>query len=174
MVTINLSRPRAARCLAVVCGLATMSMAAPAWAAHAATTPVTVENPTTSPVPTTDVDNPALQPFQTNLLPHSSTTNQATDTFTVPPGKRLVIEYYSSQAQDLSGGAAGLTLSTTVGGNLVSYIIYIDANTTNQVNQTTRIYADPGSIVQAFAFNGGGAHSCAGFLSISGYYVNVP
>jgi hypothetical protein len=86
----------------------------------------------------------------------------------------LVIEYYSSQAQDLSGGAAGLTLSTTVGGNLVSYIIYIDANTTNQVNQTTRIYADPGSIVQAFAFNGGGAHSCAGFLSISGYFVNVP
>jgi hypothetical protein len=63
MFTINLSRPRAAQCLAVVCGLATMSMAAPAWAAHGAT-PVTVENPTTSPVPTTDVDNPALQPFQ--------------------------------------------------------------------------------------------------------------
>jgi hypothetical protein len=91
MFTINLSRPRAAQCLAVVCGLATMSMAAPAWAAHGAT-PVTVENPTTSPVPTTDVDNLALQPFQKNLLPHSSTSSQATDTFTVPPGKRLVIE----------------------------------------------------------------------------------
>src|ERR1700730_15588910 len=124
MFTISPCTRRAAQCLAVVCGLATMSMALPAWADRPSTAvtvvnpttspvPATVVNPTDSPVPTTDVNNPALQPFQINLLPHSPTSSQATDTYTVPAGKRLVIEYYSSQAQDISGGAAGLTLLTT-------------------------------------------------------------
>src|SRR5262249_52387410 len=39
--------------------------------------PTTVVNPTTSPVPTTDVREPALQPFQATLFPHSSSSNQA-------------------------------------------------------------------------------------------------
>jgi hypothetical protein len=135
---------------------------------------VTVVNPTSNPVATTDVNNPVLQPFQTNLFPHSSTSNEATDSFAVPSGKRLVIEYYSAQAQDLSGGASGMTLLTTAGGNSVAYIIYVNANTTNAVNQTTRIYADPGTIVQAFAFNAGSGHTCGATINISGYLVNVP
>jgi hypothetical protein len=136
-------------------------------------TPVTVVNPTSAPVPTTDANEPALQPFQATLFPHSSTSNEATDTFTVPAGKRLVIEYYSSQPQDLSGGAAGMVLTTTAGGTFVQYIVYINANTTNAVNQTVRIYADPGSTVEAFVFNSN-ASSCAGFVSVSGHLVNVP
>jgi hypothetical protein len=172
MITISPSGRRAAQYLAVICSLTAMSMALPAWALGS--TPVTVVNPTTSPVPTTDIANPALQPFQTNLLPNSTTSNQCVANFTVPAGKRLVIEYYSSQAQDTSGGGAGLTLSTTAGGNEVAYLVYTNSNTTNVVNQVTRIYADPGTIVQAFAFNPGTGHSCAASINISGYLVNVP
>ena len=172
MFTISPSRRRAAQCLAVVCGLAAMSMAVPAWADRASTA-VTVVNPTTSPVPTADVNEAALQPFQATLFPHSSNSNEATDTVSVPAGKRLVIEYYSSQPQDLSGGAAGMVLTTTAGGTFVSYIVYVNADTTNQVNQTTRIYADPGTTVEAFAFNAN-ATSCAGFVTISGHLVNLP
>jgi hypothetical protein len=58
-----------------------------AWAVGS--TPVTVVNPTNAPVPTTDANEPALPPFQATLFPHSSTTSQATDTFTVPAGRRL-------------------------------------------------------------------------------------
>lgn len=144
---------------------------ASAWALGS--TPVTVVNPATSPVPTTDANEPALQPFQATLFPHSSTSNEATDTFTVPAGKRLVIEYYSGQPQDLSGGADGMVLTTTAGGTFAQYIVYVNANTTNQVNQTTRIYADPGSTVEAFAFNAN-ASSCAGFVTVSGHLVNLP
>jgi len=67
-----------------------------------------------------------------------------------------------------------MTLLTTAGGATVQYIVYIDANTTSQVNQSARIYAYPGSTVQAFAFNSALAHSCAGLLSVSGHLVDVP
>jgi hypothetical protein len=172
MVTISRSPRYVAQSLAVVCGLFAVSTAVPAWALGS--TPVTVVNPTTSPVPTADVNEPALQPFQATLFPHSPSSNEATDTLTVPAGKRLVIEYYSSQAQDLSGGAAGMVLLTTAGGTTVQYIIYVDATTNNQVNQTARIYADPSSTVEAFAFNTAPAMSCAGILSVSGHLVDVP
>jgi hypothetical protein len=119
-----------------------------------------------------NVDEAALQPIQFNLLPHSLVSNQNAVYFQVPAGQRLVIEYYSAQAQDLSGGAAGMTLSTLSNGNSVGYIVYVNKNDTNAVNQTTRIYADPGSFVQAFAFNSGA--TCGGSINISGYLVNIP
>jgi len=119
-----------------------------------------------------NVDEAALQPIQFNLLPHSSSSNQNAVSFQVPAGKRLVIEYYSAQAQDLSGGAAAMTLSTVSNGNFTSYIVYVNKNDTNAVNQTTKIYADPGSSVQAFAFNSG--TTCGGSISVSGYLVNFP
>ena len=119
-----------------------------------------------------NVDEGALQPIQFNLLPHSSIGNSNAVYFQVPAGKRLVIEYYSAQAQDLSGGAAAMTLSTTSNGNSASYIVYVNKNDTNAVNQTTRIYADPGSFVQAFAFNSG--TTCGGSITLSGYLVNFP
>ncbi len=119
-----------------------------------------------------NVDEGALQPFQINLFPYSTSSNTKAVYYQVPAGQRLVIEYYSGQAQDLSGGAAGMTLSTTVGGNTVSYIVYVNKNDTNAVNQTTRIYADPGTFVQAFAFNSGA--TCGATLSLSGYLVNIP
>jgi hypothetical protein len=121
-----------------------------------------------------NVDEGALQPIQFNLFPHSSSSGQNAVYFNVPAGKRLVIEYYSAQAQDLSGGASGMTIGTTANGNFVSYIVYVNKADTNAVNQTTRIYADPGTVVQAFAFNGGGATSCGATINISGYLVNFP
>jgi hypothetical protein len=121
---------------------------------------------------TQDVNNPDLQPVQFNLLPHSLTSNQNAAFFTVPAGKRLVIDYYSSQAQDLSGGAAAMTLGTTAGGVFGSYIVYTNKNDTNEVNQTCHIVADPGTAVEAFAFNSGA--TCGGLINISGHYVNVP
>lgn len=134
---------------------------------------VQVINTAANPVPTTNINEAAFQPFQATLFPHSSSSNEAADSFTVPAGKRLVIEYYSSQAQDLSGAAAGMVLTTTAGGNFAQYIVYVNATTTDQVDQITRIYADPGSTVTAFAFNVN-ANSVAGFITISGHLVNVP
>ena len=119
-----------------------------------------------------NVDEGALQPVQFNLLPHSSSSNTNAVYYQVPAGQRLVIEYYSAQAQDLSGGAAAMTLGTTSNGSFASYIIYVNKNDTNAINQMTKIYADPGSVVQAFAFNSGS--TCGGLITVSGYLVNIP
>lgn len=161
--------------IAGIVSLACLALfALPQTALALGSTPVTVANPTSSPVPTADVNNPAFQPIQFSLLPHSSTSNQNAIYFQVPAGKRLVIEYFSAQAQDLSGGAAAMTLGTTAGGSFVSYIIYVNKQDTNAVQNTVRIYADPGSSVQAFAFNASPATSCGGLISVSGYLVDIP
>jgi len=112
---------------------------------------VTVVNPTNAPVPTTNANEPALQPFQVTLSPHSSTTNNATDYFTVPAGKRLVIEYYNAfPASDLAGATEFMSLQTTAGGVTATYRVF-NVTTFTAANQTVRIYADPGTTVTAFS-----------------------
>ena len=78
--------------------------------------PVTVSNT----VQNHDIDNPALQPFQVTLAP--SGANPSTDSYTVPAGKRFVIEYYSAQlTQYPAGGYGYLYLITTAGGSTAYY-----------------------------------------------------
>jgi len=124
---------------------------------------------------TSDVNNPAFQPVQFSLLPNSSTTNTATlYSAPVPAGKRLVIDYVSAQAQDLAGGAVGMTIGTVVNGVDVSYIVFVNKDDTNAVNQQVSIYADPGTQVQAFVFNASPATHCGSLVNISGHYVSLP
>src|SRR5579863_8936875 len=110
---------------------------------HAAGGPVVVTVSGTA--STEDVNNPDLQPVQFLLFPHSSTHGTATDTFVVPAHKRLVIQYIDGQAQDLTGGAALLTVSTLVNGSSQQYIVYVNKDDTNAVTEPVTIYADPGS-----------------------------
>jgi hypothetical protein len=138
---------------------------------HAAGSPVVVQVQGTA--STEEVNNPDLQTVQFNLLPNSLTSSTNAVTFSVPAHKRLVIDYYSSQAQDLTGGAAGLVLSTTTNSENGQYIIYVNKNDTDAVNQTCHIVADPGTVVQAFAFNAGSTtHECGGLINISGHYID--
>src|SRR5580700_2319299 len=106
----------AASGLIVVLGAITLVTARPAKSVAGGPVPVVVNNATTQPVPNRDQDNPAQQPVQFTLLPSSLTSGSNAQYFQVPAGKRLVIDYYSAQAQDLTGGAVLLTLGTSAGG----------------------------------------------------------
>ena len=147
-------------------------------ATHATGSPVTVQ--VTGTASTADINNSDLQPVQFYLFPHSTTSNQNAQYFPVPAGKRLVIDYYSAQAQDLSGGAVLLTLGATAGPvtttntGFVSHIIFVNKDDTNAVSGPVKIYADPGTTVQAFVANASPATSCGSVIYISGHYVNVP
>jgi len=132
--------------------------------------PVTVAN---SPLATADLDNPDQQPFQITLSPYSNVSRSATDTYIVPAGKRMVIDYYSaSLAQFPLGGYADLSLTTTVHGISSFYQPIPPASSTAPFNQMTRIYADPGTAVQAEVTSSSGAH-CGGNIILSGHIVNV-
>ena len=67
---------------------------------------------------------------------------------------------------DLARWCAGLRVG--------EIFVYVSVTNNNQVNQQVRIYADPGSTVQAFSFNNPPATSTAGTLNISGHLVNYP
>lgn len=133
--------------------------------------PVTVSN---SSLNIRDIDNGALQPVTISLSPNSASSTSATDSFTVPAGKRLVIEFVSaSNTQYNAGGAATEYLITTVGGNQAYFRIVNTVASTATVNMPVKIYADPGTQVSALEQQLGGS-SCGGIMNISGHYVNVP
>jgi hypothetical protein len=54
-----------------------------------------------------DTDNAARHPFQYDLSPSSSTSSSAIASYTVPAGKRLVIEYLSAQLTQYPSGGYG-------------------------------------------------------------------
>ena len=141
---------------------------------------VQISNPDVAPVPVRDVDNPARQPVHTNVFCIANSTLGCDETiYTVPAGKRLVIEYASMLAEIPVGQVASWTISTFVGGRLERHrfpqtppsVAFHNVNATES-GQQVRIYADPGTNVNA----GGIPNSGSGPFTfiISGHLVDVP
>ncbi len=147
--------------------LATRANAPTAAAASAA--PV----PATPPAGARAQEEPSTQPIQLTLSPSSNSSHQATATYTVPAGKRLVIEYYSAQLTQFPVGGSGcVSLSTTVGGRTGTYKVVPPIASTVPYNQLTRIYADPGTFVRAAVVQSSGG-SCGASIVLSGHLVNA-
>jgi hypothetical protein len=125
---------------------------------------------------TEDINNQDLQPVQFELEP-GTFPGDATAEFTVPAGKRLVIDYVAaSPASNNTFPNLDLSLSTTVGGTPIAYTLFQNKNDTSVVNAVTHIYADPGTVVEAFL--GSSAASTSPFeqgtavVCVSGHYIN--
>ena len=136
--------------------------------------PVSVAN---SPLQTNPVDVAApTQPFQQSFQAVSNTDTSVSQSITVPPHKRLVIEYISASLNQYSPGIGGYVyLQTVAGGRKVTYYLTNGIQDINKRNQTLRIYADPGTTVTIGA--GSNDFSTPGIgtdTEVSGYYVNVP
>lgn len=138
--------------------------------------PVSVAN---SPLPVLDAA-PEREPFQTTLCtdePSCPDVGSPSNTYSVPAGKKLVIEYVS-----------GSCFTTPTAGRLVNFYLqialtnhYFTPNTIattdvaryEVVSQSTRLYAAAGSTVQFFtSYIPGGQPSCA--ASLSGYLQAIP
>ena len=140
--------------------------------------PVAVSN---LPLPTVPTDEAApTEPFQTRLQPSAATGGVAAVSFTVPSGKRLVIEDVSSavvpQSNDTTGVSGFVELLTTAGGQTVPHFLADTHFAQNRQNMSVRYYADPGSTVTAQTFSSvNGSPGAAGAdVELSGYYVDVP
>ena len=158
---------------------------------HAAQSPQQsiVVNTAANPVPVNDVNN-AKQPFQTTVtVVIPGTSESASATFTVPAGKRLVIEFVSgNNTLDPGEKLRGAFILTWVGGGFSRHYLTArrgDPYPTLQeeyiISQPLKAYADSGlgngpvevSLGREFAI--GGAHNqTVLILSISGYLVDVP
>ncbi len=144
---------------------------------------VNVINTTASPVQVRDVDNPASQPFQAQVVvgfaDGASTTGDITIA-TVPAGKRLVIEYLSVFSAMLPHQKVINTLieQAEQGVHGQNYPFGSNADGTLDYwigSQPIRFYAQPGPI-QCFAERDStvGANPNSVTFTIVGYLVNCP
>ena len=140
---------------------------------------VRVDNTVTDPVRVRNV-NDAIQPFQAQGSCTTSNSGACSATlFTVPTGKRAVIEYFSGSAIMSAGQVLSAGLQTIPNG--LHHLVPTTPPAPNgtfpiQWGQQVRLYADGGSNVSGEAVSSGSGGS-AGFNSefiISGYLVDVP
>jgi hypothetical protein len=144
---------------------------------------VTVANVGSGRLLVRDVDNPARQPFETNQ--NCSPSGGALGcqmSFTVPAGKRLVIEYASMHASIPAGEVAELAIGTTVAGTFVEHVLpltppsmpFAAGGLVARVGQVVRLYADPGTVIFLNVGRSGVGTPTNFSVSISGHLVDVP
>jgi hypothetical protein len=143
-------------------------------------TPVTVDNTTTNPVPSTVV-NPAdiakalgIQQSVTFSLTFSAESGMVpTSTlYTVPSNQRLIIEYASGSCK-LTNGANLDDLVIEVHPGLNFFPVNLPPlSTSGNFAHTVKIYADPASIIGLNTNGSGGTFNCV--AAFSGQLVDVP
>lgn len=147
---------------------------------------VNVANTAATPVLVREVDNAAMQPFQQELL--LSTPDGllgAGDEFTLPDGKRLVIEFVSF---DGTWPAGQHTTRLFIGvcnasGNSCPASFHLapafettefGGNVFFAASSMTRLYADPGTEVSVDVRRNTTGGTGLASVAISGYLVGVP
>jgi len=147
-----------------------MMLLVPEWG-WAAGPEVTVVNPASNPVQARDVDNPAFQPFQASVV---ASFNSPTVLYVVPTGKRLVVEFFSSEifAASPTRYFVSVAADPTQPGNVFVTHFLPPPSSGIAVASPVRLYVAPG---QALVVNpaGNATGNCC-FISITGYLVNLP
>jgi len=131
-----------------------------------------------------DADNPAHQPLQAIVACLADNVLGCSEIiYTVPQGKRLVIEFASMEASLTSGQVAQLTIETTAGGSNVPHrfpltppaVVFQGEAVVATLAQQVRLYADGGTNVEIKARRNfvGAAFKAFFRVSISGYLVDA-
>jgi hypothetical protein len=176
--------PKTVHGTAVCAALTSLAIiAAPIQTAHSQaarpSTPVTVNNTTTNPVPSTVV-NPAdiakalgiQQPVTFSLTFSAASGMVPTSTlYTVPSNQRLIIEYASGSCK-LTNGANLNDLEIGVLGLNFFPVNLPPLSTSGNFAHTVKIYADPASIIDLNTNGSGGTFNCV--AAFSGQLVDVP
>lgn len=131
---------------------------------------------TTAPLPVTVAGTPAPQPFQFTYHSANPQTNQG---FTVPAGKRLVIEHVSCTGSDTSDSLLAVQISTRVGVETTPHLcpFTVRADMGRRVyagSLSTRLYADGGTQVSFEILGFGASASKLAFAGVSGHLVDAP
>ena len=143
---------------------------------------VTITNPQTQPVPTSDAQN---QPFAILVNPFLADGSiRGSASFTVPNGQRLIIAFIGGHACLPLGQKAIFDVDVQVGTAPVDYALPAIAEGTFNgfgggpcdnfaVGQQVRIYADPGTTVTLAVVRSDSTGSALPGLAVSGHLVNT-
>jgi hypothetical protein len=132
---------------------------------------------TSSPIPVRDVDRVAQQPIQFEIAHNNGVDFK----YTVPAGKRLVIEHVSGGANVQSGVMSSVSVETQMNGDnairhrfVLSFIGQTGSAMFYGVTQPAHLYADPGTEVVVIPNHPPSATGPFVNLAISGYLVDAP
>ena len=154
-----------------------------AWNVGISGTPTfQVGNTASNPVFVSDVNEPAMHPFQTRGgVPLNAGSVDAAFGIPVPGGKRLAIKFVSALASVPTGQVVRAILFTTIGGVETQHNLVMTPQGTFGLqddfaaSQAVEIFADGGTqIFVEFDRSGGGVGTGGGTASISGYLINMP
>lgn len=163
---------------------------------------VIVANTAANPVPTTvtntptvavaslptvtvqDRDEPARQPFQHfGSFQIEAPAFGDSDSFAVPAGKRLVIEYITFRSNILTGGNQIVSFSlSNQGGGSIGGFGFVPQTTIQSAVSTTgfiaheqlRAYCDPGTNVTVSAIRNSSVGSDTVSYTVTGFFVDIP
>ena len=148
------------------------------WTVGISGTPtVRVGNTAQAPVLGRDVDEPARQPFQrSGEITFAAGEVIAAVEFTVPDGKRLVIEYVSaniSSEEPLFWFTVRTSAGSSGGTHFFQPLALPNLPHRHVVSQQTRLYANPGSpvIIEARRIGTLNLQAASGFVAFSGHLV---
>ncbi len=155
-------------------------------------TKVLIDSTVGNPVRVRNV-NDAIQPVQAKASctsPAGTIGCGPANIYTVPAGKRLVIEYASMAACMLPGQTVQSSVATNLGGAYVTHFLNtpqptagpgssaigcnVAPSSLTAVGQQLRLYADAGTAVLAGADRTSNLGSSSFEFTISGYLVDVP
>jgi hypothetical protein len=147
-------------------------------------TPVIVQNPSTSPAPVRDQDNPARHPFATSCGASTKGSIVVCLTPAIPAGQEVVIETISFNGfGDPGNSTVGFVVSTTTAGSSLDMRLNYISDSGNSPSaasygaiQPLRLYADPGSQIfcQADTRGDNPSSGLEFTCSFSGYFVTLP
>ena len=164
-----------------VSGTPTVALSASSTVSLASGAAVQIGNTATSPALVRDVDRPTAQPVRAILSstfqPNFGTTTTFNSTFTVPFGKRLVIEFVTVNISLPNSQQAQFARLDTTGFNQYITLTAMGNDSGGRASfvATHRIFVilEPGTVVEAFAVRNSGTESGTVTMSISGYLVDI-
>lgn len=169
MNTLHTLTPRLIAGVGLLALLGGLGLAA-SHPAHSTGGPVPVAV-TNAPLATKAADDPALQPVE--LQPAFVTVNYSTVLYTVPAGKRLVIEYVNVASNSLNDPNR-YSFILIHNGVYTNFSLVPDGTPYAAASQRVTLYADAGSLVGGF-FQYSGSNSVPYlYCTISGHLVDVP
>jgi hypothetical protein len=145
--------------------------------------PVIVTNPVSKPVPVTIDNTEPIRLLLQVILPDTdwSTPKAGIQFYTVPAGKRLVIEYVSYQAENVDGNAGQTVLLSVFSADSILYLpmsqpmVPFSATPIVQGGQEVRHYMNPGQDVNVSLARGVTATGrLSVFVNITGYLIGTP
>ena len=125
-------------------------------------------------------ESPSVVISRSNTSDHGTAQSTTAPLYTVPAGKRLVIEVVTGRFAVLAGSFVTGNIRTTAGGNTATTeIIWVPQGTFARESrfassQSVRLYADAGTQVSFFLARSTADQTGKITIGFSGYLVNMP